>query len=181
MLKYLRVFWWQKSSTITPVRGSCQHHRKTHLLWQCQGLCSAWSFQAAMANQPVPWSQGGPGGWLRHTDSMGTHGTCLGSCKGPHPCGGAALLQQVGQFQCVCLHPNKCKGFLSKQIFFNMHHQVLTCVKIERGFAEIQRRILLLNKFAAFLVLRLLFNCLNLSIWSHWVKEVPKSKVEICL
>lgn len=61
-----------------------------------------------MANQPVP---GCTRGWLGHSDSMGTDGTDLDSCKGPHPCGGAVLLQQPGQFQCVCLCPNKCKPF----------------------------------------------------------------------
>lgn len=57
----------------------------------------------------------------------------------------------------VCTLTN-AKGFLSKQIFFKLHYQVLTYAKTEGGFAEIQRRILLLNRFAAFLVLRQLLS-----------------------
>lgn len=116
-------------------------------------------------NQPVPQCQGG--GWGTVT-AWGLMALLWIPARDHTP------VEELGQFQCVCLHPNKCKGFLSKQIFINLHYQPFPYAKTEGGFAEIQRRILSLNKFS---ILRLLFNCFKLSICSPWAKEVLKGYV----
>lgn len=78
--------------------------------------------------------QGGGWGTLTPWELMAFPGFPQGPC----PCAGALLLQQLGQCQWVWLHPNTCKGFLSKEIFITLHYQALPFARTEGVFAKSQ-------------------------------------------